>query len=267
MDRRRYDETGYETGYVHRPGLVVVLAAAAYRFRWQLTPVFVTAPMPVVGWLTAFTYWVWPRWTLAAYVVAAVCAVVWVWHGLSLTYDRVLGAAVAGLCLSWMLAVAVQPGTGWLYGTWVVSWPLVGLFWWCGSAFRTGRTLAQLRGRWANVVELAGVGATKLIRARDTAVGRVIEAELPGDKTQRELSRERLEAALGARPGSVHLVKSTTNARRVTVHIVERDPWADGAEETHPAITAITAVMPAALQLPAGTRDTGEDQPSRPEVA
>jgi hypothetical protein len=246
VDRRRQ----HEFGYFRRPSLVVVFLGAcsvlAYRWRWQLTPVYVAAPMPVVGWLSALAYWMWPGWTVAAYVVAAVCAAVWVWHGLSRPYDRILGTAVAAVCLGWTFAVAVRPGTGSLYGLWVITWPIAGLFWWCGGAFRSGHALAQLRSRWANVVELAGIGSTTLIRVRDTSVGKVIEAELPGGRTQRELSRERLESALSARPGSVHLVKSKTNARRVTVHIVERDPWADGTELPHPAVAAATAIPPVA---------------------
>jgi hypothetical protein len=119
------------------------------------------------------------------------------------------------------------------------------VFWWCGSAFRSGRALAQLRRRWANIADLAGVAGAKLIRAESTEVGEVLTVELPGDKTQRDLSRERVESAMSTRPGGVHLVKDDKNARRVTIHHVARDPWADGSEIAHP-LMAVAAAMAAA---------------------
>jgi hypothetical protein len=220
-----------------------------FRYRWQLTPLLVAAPMPLLGWITALTYLFCPDWTLAGYGVAGVCAAVWVWQGLRRLYDRVLGAVVSVLCLGWMLAVAVSPGVGALYGMWLLGWPLVGIFWWCGGAFRSGRALAQLRRRWANVAELAGIAKTKLIRARETDVGQVLTVELPGDKTFRDVTKDRIESAMPARPGSVHLVRDDRNARRFTIHHVETDPWADGSEAAHP-LMGVVAAMAAAADKP-----------------
>jgi hypothetical protein len=226
--------------------LAVQFARGVFRFRWQLTPVLVAVPMPLLGWITALTYLVWPGWTLAAYGVAGACAVVWVWQGLQRLYDRVLGAVVAVLCLGWMLAVALSPGVGALYGLWLLGWPVVGLFWWCGGAFRSGRALAQLRKRWDNIAELAGIAKARLIRAHETEVGQVLTVELPGDKTQRDVAKDRLEAAMRTRPGSVHIVKDDKNARRFTLHHVETDPWADGSEVVHPLMGVVAAMAAAA---------------------
>jgi len=221
------------------------LGRVAFRYRWQLVPLFLAVGLLPLGWVTAWTWWLWPDWTLAAFGVGAACAAVWVWQGLHRVYDRILGAVVAALGIAWLLAVAVNPGAGVLYGMLALAWPVLGVFWWCGGAFRSGRAMAQLRRRWAGIAELAGVAGAKLIRAETTEVGEVLTVEMPGDKTQRDLSRERVEAAMSTRPGGIHLVKDDRNARRVTIHHVARDPWADGSEAAHP-LMAVVAAMAAA---------------------
>jgi hypothetical protein len=218
------------------------LAKLIYRFRWQLTPLLVAAPLPLLGWIVALTYWLWPAWTLGGFAIGAGCAAVWVWQGLRRLYDRILGGLVAGLALAWLLAVAVNPGVGALYGALALTWPVLGLFWWCGGAFRSGRAFADLRRRWANVAELAGILGAKLIRAEDTEVGQVLTVEMTGDKTRDDVSKKRLEHALRTRPGAIHLVNDDKNARRVTVHHVAVDPWADGSEITHPLMAVVTAL-------------------------
>jgi hypothetical protein len=218
------------------------LAKVIFRYRWQLTPLLVAGPLPLLAWLLALTYWLWPTWTLGGFGIGGVCAAVWVWQGLHRLYDRILGGLVAGLALAWLLAVAVNPGTIALYGALALTWPVLGLFWWCGGAFRSGRALSQLRKRWSTIAELAGVVGAKLVRAEDTEVGQVLTVELPGDKVQSDLSKARLEAAMRTRPGAIHLVNDDKNARRVTVHHVAVDPWADGSEITHPLMAVVTAL-------------------------
>lgn len=239
--------------------LAAAFGKALFRYRWQLLPLFVAAPLPVLGWIAALTLWLWPGWTLAAFGVAGGCAAVWVWQGLQRRYDRMLGAVVAALTLAWVLAVAVNPAAGALYGLWLLGWPILGLFWWCAPAFRSGKALAGLRLRWGNVAELAGIAKAKLLRARDTEVGQVLTVELPGDKTQREVSKERLEAAFGARPGSIHVVRDDTHARRVTIHKVDRDPWANDAVQPHPVLAVLDLLSPPA--------DQNRDDDDLPEVA
>lgn len=235
--------------------LGAVLSKALFRFRWQLTPAFIAAALPPVGWLAALAYWLWPGWTLAAFGVGGGCAAVWVWQGLRRRYDRILGAVVSALCLSWLLAVAVSPATGALYGLLALAWPIAGVFWWCSAAFRSGRALAQLRRRWANIAELAGIAGAKLIRAENTEVGEVLTIEVPGDKTQDDVSRKRLESAMPTRPGGIHVVKDDKHARRVTIHHVARDPWEDGSEVAHP-LMAVVAAMAAATATETDTTDT-----------
>lgn len=222
-----------------------LLGKALFRFRWALTPLFLAAPMPALGWLAAAAFWLWPGWTLAAFGIGAGCAAVWVWQGLRRTYDRILGGVVAALALAWLLAVAVKPGTGALYGLLALAWPVLGIFWWCGAAFKSGRAMAQLRRRWSNIADLAGVAGAKLIRAETTDVGEVLTVELPGDKTQNDLSKARIEAAMSTRPGGIHLVKDDKNARRVTIHHVAVDPWADGSEISHPLMGLVAAMAAA----------------------
>lgn len=225
--------------------LAKALGRIVYRYRWQLTPLLVAGPLPVLGWLLAVAFWLWPAWTLGGFAVGAGCAAVWVWQGLHRAYDRILGALVAGLALAWLLAVAVDPGTGWLYGALALAWPVLGLFWWCGGAFRSGRAFAELRRRWANIAELAGIAGAKLIRAEATEVGQVLTVEMTGDKTRDDVSKKRLEHAMRTRPGGIHLVNDDRNARRVTIHHVATDPWADGSEAAHP-LMAVVAAMAAA---------------------
>lgn len=220
-------------------------AQAMFRYRWHLLPLLVAGPLPILGWITALTYWAWPAWTLAGYAVGGLCAAVWVWLGIKRLYDKVLGAVASALCLAWTLAVAVDPGAGALYGLWLLGWPVIGLFWWCGGAFRSGRALAQLRRRWSNIADLAGIAKAKLIRAEDTEVGQVLTVELPGDKTQGDVSKTRLESAMATRPGAVHIVKDSKNARRVTIHHTAIDPWEDGSEVTHPLMALVTALSAA----------------------
>jgi hypothetical protein len=230
------------------------LAKGAYRYRWQLTPAFVAGSLLPLGWIAALTFWLWPAWTLAAFAVGAGCAAMWVWQGLQRRYDRILGAVVSAVCLAWLLAVAVEPGAGALYGVLLLGWPVLGIFWWCGGAFRSGRAMAHLRKRWDTIANLAGIAGAKLVRAENTDVGEVLTVELPGDKTQRDVSRTRVEAAMNTRPGGVHLVNDDKRARRVTIHHVVKDPWADGSEVAHP-LMAVVAAMAAA---DATSTDLGE---------
>ena len=228
--------------------LAKALGKAIFRYRWQLTPLLVAGPLPAIGWVLALAYWLWPAWTLGAFGIGAGCAAVWVWQGLHRLYDRILGGVVAGLALAWLLAVAAHPGTLALYGALALTWPVLGLFWWCGGAVRSGRALAQLRKRWDNIAELAGVVGAKLVRAEDTEVGQVLTVELPGDKVQSDLSKTRLESAMRTRPGAIHLVNDDKNARRVTVHHVAVDPWADGSEITHPLMAVVAALNTASTE-------------------
>jgi hypothetical protein len=231
---------GVVAGALLAAGAVIAqaLGRAVFRYRWQLTPLLVAAPMPVLGWILALTYWLWPAWTQGGFAVGAVCAAVWVWQGLERLYDRILGAVVAAIALTWLFAIAVNPAAGALYGLLALGWPILGVFWWCGGAFR-GRILQdKIAKKWARIMEQAGVAGAKLIRHRATDVGEQVTVEVPGDATN-DLSKKRVEQAMGGRRGSVHLAQDKGNARRTTIHTMDRDPWADGAVQPHPILAVL----------------------------
>lgn len=232
---------GVVAGALLAAGAVIAkaLGKGIFRYRWQLTPLLVAAPMPLIGWILALTYWLWPAWTQGGFAVGAVCAAVWVWQGLERLYDRILGAVVAAIVLTWLFAIAVNPAAGALYGLLALGWPILGVFWWCGGAFRGRVFQAKMIKKWGRIMEQAGVAGAKLIRHRSTDVGEQVTVEVPGDKTAKDVSKDRVEGAAAARPGSVHLARDKGNARRVTIHTMERDPWADGAVQPHPILAVL----------------------------
>jgi hypothetical protein len=219
--------------------LAKALGKITFRYRWQLTPLLVAAPMPLVGWILALTYWLWPAWTSGGFGVAGLCAVIWIWQGLERLYDRILGAVVAAVVLTWLFAVAVNPAAGELYGILALGWPILGIFWWCGGTLKGRVFQGRMRRRWARVLEQAGAAGARIIRHRTTDVGEQVTVEVPGDKNTDDLTKKRVEQALGARRGSVHVAPDKGNARRVTIHTIERDPWADGAIQPHPVLAVL----------------------------
>lgn len=220
-----------------------LLGRGVYRWRWQLTPVFVAGPMPATGWGLALMWAHASRgWLAAVFAVAAVCVACWLVFGMRRVYDRCYAALVSVLVGGWLLAVAVHPGTGWLYGVWALGCPVAGLGWWCGPALRSAAALDRMRHRWASVAELAGIGGAALTGVKHTAVGRVLTVVLPGNHTARDVNRDRIEAGYQYRRGSVTVVPDKANARRVDLHIVDRDPWESGRSIAHPAIAVLPAL-------------------------
>jgi hypothetical protein len=214
------------------------LGKAIFRYRWQLTPLLVAAPMPMTGWLLALTYWLWPAWTSGAFGVAGVCAVVWVWRGLQRLYDRILAGVVAALVLTWLFAVATKPGTGSLYGMLALGWPLIGIFWWCGGAFKGRVFQDRMRKRWTRILEQAGAAGARVIRHKATEVGEQVTVEMPGDMAD-DLNKKRVSKARGGRRGTVHIAQDPNNERRLTIHTIDNDPWADGKEQPHPILAVL----------------------------
>jgi hypothetical protein len=229
----------------HRHPVLHALGAAAYRWRWQLTPLYVALPLPMIGWGLAL---IWAHlavgWFIGVYAVALACLVAWLLIGMSRLYDRIYTSAVALVALAWLFALAVHPGTGYLYGLWALGWPLVGLGWWCGPTLRSAAALDRMRKRWDSVAELAGIAGAKLTGVKTTAVGRVLSVVLPGNNTAKDVNRDRIEAGYQYRRGSVTVVPDKTNARRVSLHIVDRDPWESGRTIAHPAIANLPPLDP-----------------------
>ena len=221
------------------------LGKAIFKYRWQLTPLLVAAPMPLVGWILALTYWLWPAWTTGGFGVAGLCAVVWVWRGLERMYDRILGGVVAAIALTWMFAVAVSPGTGSLYGILALGWPLLGLFWWCGGTFKGRVFQNKMRKRWTRILDSAGAAGARIIRHKATDVGEQVTVEMPADATD-DLNKKRVAKARGGRRGSVHIAQDPNNERRVTIHTIDNDPWADGQIQPHPILAVLDDLTAAA---------------------
>ena len=92
-----------------------------------------------------------------------------------------------------------------------------------------------MRQRWASVAELAGIAGAKLTGVKNTSVGRILTVVLPGNHTARDVNRDRIEAGYQYRRGSVTVVPDKANARRIDLHIVDRDPWESGRTIAHPA--------------------------------
>jgi hypothetical protein len=213
------------------------IGEAIYRWRWQLTPLFVTLPLPIIGWGLAL---MWAHlalgWFIAVYAVALCCVVAWLVIGMHRPYDRIYTSTVTLIVFAWLTLVAVHPGDGRLYGWWALGWPLVALGWWCGPALRSNTALDRMRKRWDSVADLAGIAGSKLTGVKDTAVGRVLSVVLPGNHTAKDVNRDRIESGYSYRRGSVTVVPDKANARRVDLHVVDRDPWESGRTIAHPAI-------------------------------
>lgn len=208
--------------------------AVGYRARWALAPLYVAALCVPTGWVAAVFYVFVPDWTYAGFVIATVCAVAFVWKGCRGPYDQGLAGVVAAVCLSWCLAVAHYPGWGALYGVWALTWPLLGLPWWAGSAFRSTKARARVKSQWSTWIGKATGGEGRVTRTLDTETGTAVTYELGVDGTQHADAR-RVELAGKLRPGSVVVEHDRKNAARATVHHIDREPWADG-ETTHPIL-------------------------------
>jgi hypothetical protein len=228
-----------------RHWILATIGRALYRWRWQLTPLYVALPLPFAGWglalLWAFAH---VGWFIAVFAVAAACTVCWLIVGMTRTYDRIFAAMVALVVLGWLLALAWHPSDGHLYGVWALGWPVAGLGWWCGPALRSAATLDRMRQRWDSVAELAGIAGAKLTNVKNTSVGRVLTVVLPGNNTARDVNRDRIESGYQYRRGSVTVVPDKANARRVDLHVVDRDPWESGRTIAHPAIAALPDIDP-----------------------
>jgi hypothetical protein len=237
--RRKNLFVGVTPTHYHDP-LMWLAARALWRWRWQLTPLYVAFATPPAAWTVAIvhaTAGTW--WTVALYAVGGVCSLAWLAFGMRRLYDRLYALAVLATVYWWTLTVAAHPAQGWLYGVWALGWPVLALGWWCGPAFRSAITLDKMTKRWTTVAELAGITGARLTAVRHTAVGRVLTIMLPGNHTARDVNRERIEAGYEFRPGSVTVVRDKTNARRVDLHVIERDPWESGRSIDHPLLAAL----------------------------
>jgi hypothetical protein len=248
------------TGY--RDPVLWLAFRALYRWRWQLTPIYVALAAPFAAWTVAIIHAVAdPKWTVGLYAVGGLCAAAWLAFGMRRLYDRLYGVAVLAAAGWWTLAVAMHPARGWLYGLWALGWPLLGLGWWCGPAFRSLITLDRMTKRWNSVAELAGIAGAKLTAVRNTPVGRVLTIILPGNHTARDVNRERIEAGYEFRPGSVTVVRDKKNARRIDLHVIERDPWESGRTIDHPLLAALPHLEEATTGDPTTAPTSDPDDP------
>jgi hypothetical protein len=243
--RKHHDLTVGINPTAHRHPLLHLIASVLYRWRWQLTPLFVALSLPIVGWCLAL---LWAHadmgWFIAVFAVAAACVACWLIVGMTRAYDRIYTATVTLVAFGWLLALAWHPGSRFLYGLWALLWPVVGLGWWCGPALRSAATLDRMRKRWDSVADLAGIAGARLTGVKNTAVGRVLTVVLPGNNTARDVNRDRIESGYQYRRGSVTVVPDKANARRVDLHVVDRDPWSSGRSIAHPAIVALPDLDP-----------------------
>jgi hypothetical protein len=230
----------------HRIGLLTVFAAATalmFRYRRQLTPVYVAVAVWSAGWLAWPILWLaggW--WMFGFYAVGTLCGLAWLYR-VSHPYDKLLGFVVLAAALVWTLLMANDPLRPNLWGAWLLAWPVVGLGWWLGPSLRGQLRADRVRGRWASAAGLAGLAGAHLTSSRATRVGEVLTIELSGEQTADDVKANRLESAMELRPGAVKIERDKANARRVHVHVSEVDPWAQ--DLVHPAMNLVAHLTPA----------------------
>lgn len=245
--RRQYDDDSNSFGR----GVARVIARAAWRWRWHLTPLYVAlGAVPVALIVDVAAWWLggWWPWLVAVYAVAALATVAWISTMDSLR-DKLYAAFVVIATAVWVATVAITPvrQCAPLYGFWALAWPVAGLPWWTGRGFGVRLQLDRWRHRWRSIAELAGIDAD-LISATAGANGAQLRISMSGRQPATDVQPARLENALGARVGSVRLVRDKTNARMLDVHVLDRDPWA-GGELRHPVLTALPELAAAALAV------------------
>jgi hypothetical protein len=217
-------------------GLARIIAKGCWRYRRQLVPF-------AVSWLvlgagiaalilrsTAGTGWL-----IATYAVGCLCAAAWLTRLNG--YDRGLAAVILTAAGIWTVLVAYQPAALTLYGVWFLATPVLGLGWWLSGTLRAQLRADKVQAKWAKVAQLAGIAGAHLLSSKKTPAGEVLSVKLDAGQTAEDISRKKLESAYELRPGAVKVEPDKTNARRVTIHMTETDPWT--AELSHPALAVL----------------------------
>lgn len=252
-DRVREAERDTETSTRANP---VAGMVPRWPYRWWLPPV------ALAGWLWLATLvghvWWGQAVTLTAGLCAALAAVVG-WVRLPSLAGR--GTSVAGLVLVtvWVgAAVAAGPWalpvlTAWAVG--VIAATVV----WARLSWVRHRVRDDVEARdWPTLAAALGIDDAALMSITRTRVGRKLTVSLAPGQTWRAIQLETAETVLGVAPGAVTVERDHTSARRVVIHVQDRDPWADGGTIDHPILAELDHLETTTTQAdPANTATDG----------
>lgn len=220
-------------------GLGVVRQAGGWPYRWWMPPLAASA----VIWVAAVAARA--RFGLGAplliLLAAEVIAGLWGWRRLRARADR-CWLASAGLAIAGWLPVAVltAPWRPMVLVVWAAGTLVFSLRWgrhpWTRSRVQVDRDVAA----WPQQAGTLGVPGATLQALQVTPTGRQFVIDLVEGQTWRAIRAETAESVLGTAPGAVSVERDLSSARRVILHVRDRDPWT-GDGVPHPVLAAIAA--------------------------
>jgi DNA segregation ATPase FtsK/SpoIIIE, S-DNA-T family len=206
------------------------LPRLAWRYRSELAPLYVGLGLLAAG-LVLHTWW--PLWwpILAAVALGAALIVGQLGYrlGLDRPIERGYAATVTAVAGLWLAAAARlgplrRPLLALLAGAIV----LAGVPWWVHRRRRAKVRVVRATRTWAEDAAAADLTGARLQHVDVAGDGQQWTARLllPKGKTLRDVLDRlpKLESALGLRPRAIRAEEDPALARRVILHVVERDP-------------------------------------------
>jgi S-DNA-T family DNA segregation ATPase FtsK/SpoIIIE len=233
-------------------GALFAVLGAAYRAGWryrsELAPFAVAAGTWWAAWRLHATH---PHaWPVPAVLAALlIIGVIWAprrWPRLRRAgmLEHPAGRLVLACWLAagggWLAAAtAAGPsrpplGAAWLWGTLACGVP-----WWTNHRRRAKVTVTRTIARWPEYTDtVLALAGSRVASAARTAWGWSVRVVLPRGKTVRAALDQMasIESALGARPGAIRIEPDPTDARALTLRVIESDPHAKPI--TWPGLTA-----------------------------
>jgi FtsK/SpoIIIE family len=209
--------------------LAAFVAASAAHWKypgWWVPMAIATAVLAV---LLGFPHSALRR-TRAGAVIARILARAWALCGIDRAAERCYAAMVTGTIGGWLsAATASGPLSQPLPWVLLIAMVILGIPWWAHRRRRARVRVERKISGWPELSEQAGLPGSRIGSVAVDTWGWTARVILrKGQTPQHAIARiPEIESALGARPGSVHIVPDESRGDALVMRVTENDPHAD----------------------------------------
>jgi S-DNA-T family DNA segregation ATPase FtsK/SpoIIIE len=212
------------------------LRRLAYRYRWQLAPIYAAAVTYVAA---GIAHKALPPALLVLIVAIGAAVTISIAHkAFPRKSEQLYASAVVLVTAAWLVpAAVVGPKVRPLPGILLVITLAAGIPWWSHRRVRDHIVTDRQQEAWPAVMEAAGLAGAKLRQVRTNKNGWTGVLHLKAGQTAADVSSSvpKLESAMGVRPNAVRTQRDPKAANKVKITVVITDVFGGAGEIPHPA--------------------------------
>jgi hypothetical protein len=245
----------------------LIVIRAAWRYRSELTPLYLAAVLLVSGWWLHATH---PRWWAYLFGIAAsaawALAIFGAKAGLPALAERLYAAAVTLVAGCWLAAVdAAGPVTFPLPQALVVGGTVLAVPWWANRRRRAKVRVERTIAIWPDIAKDIGLTGSQILSATVDLWGWRARLGLARGQTITDVMAKvpAIESGFGAHRNAIRVHPTPDDlANRCELRVLDRDPHAGAIPWRGPSVTSITEP----IDLARVSNDHGLVTPGRSRV-